>query len=149
MKALSIQQPWADAVLTGAKRIENRTWRSDYRGNLLIHAGKRFDQDGMTFVMERYNEIGLALMRPLLSSASDRRGVLLGMVTMVDCVRAEAVAEEQASWAFGPWCFVFENPRIFREPIVYQGALGLFKVPRAVFGSVETLAIHLAAKESA
>lgn len=38
MKALSIRPPWADLILSGQKDIENRTWRTNYRGPLLIHS---------------------------------------------------------------------------------------------------------------
>ena len=41
MKALSIKQPWADLIGSGAKTIETRTWSTAYRGPLLIHAGKK------------------------------------------------------------------------------------------------------------
>ena len=41
MKAISIQQPWAWAIVNGFKPVENRTWRTNYTGQLLIHAGKR------------------------------------------------------------------------------------------------------------
>jgi len=36
MKALSLHQPWASMVATGAKTIETRRWPTDYRGELLI-----------------------------------------------------------------------------------------------------------------
>lgn len=39
MKAITILQPWASAIACGAKRIETRSWRTDYRGPLAIHAG--------------------------------------------------------------------------------------------------------------
>lgn len=34
MKALSIQQPWAWAIVKRDKRVENRTWPTTYRGRL-------------------------------------------------------------------------------------------------------------------
>ena len=34
MKALTIKQPWASLIVHGIKDIENRTWRTDYRGPL-------------------------------------------------------------------------------------------------------------------
>lgn len=40
MIALSLLQPWASLVIMGAKKIETRSWSTDYRGKLLIHAGK-------------------------------------------------------------------------------------------------------------
>ncbi len=40
MKALTIQQPWASLIIIGVKRFEYRSWKTSYRGPLLIHAGK-------------------------------------------------------------------------------------------------------------
>lgn len=41
MKALSLRQPWAHAVLHLGKRVENRDWAGcSYRGPILIHASK-------------------------------------------------------------------------------------------------------------
>ena len=41
MRAISIRQPWAWAILHAGKRIENRDWRGcSYRGPVLIHAAK-------------------------------------------------------------------------------------------------------------
>jgi hypothetical protein len=40
MKALTLYQPWATLVAIGAKRIETRSWSTNYRGPLAIHAGK-------------------------------------------------------------------------------------------------------------
>lgn len=36
--ALSIRQPWAWLLANGHKDIENRTWRTNFRGRFLIHA---------------------------------------------------------------------------------------------------------------
>lgn len=41
MKALSLTPGWADAVFWGDKTIEVRTWKTDYRGDLLICASSR------------------------------------------------------------------------------------------------------------
>ncbi len=38
LPVLSIRQPYAWAVVHGIKDIENRSWRTHYRGPLLIHA---------------------------------------------------------------------------------------------------------------
>ncbi len=42
MKAISLTQPWATLVAIGAKRIETRSWGTNYRGPLAIHASKGF-----------------------------------------------------------------------------------------------------------
>ncbi len=38
MKTISLLQPWASLVVMGVKIIETRSWRTNYRGELLIHA---------------------------------------------------------------------------------------------------------------
>ncbi|MEN6507015.1 MAG: ASCH domain-containing protein [Planctomycetaceae bacterium] len=40
MKALTLWQPWASMVALGYKTIETRSWATDHRGPLAIHAAK-------------------------------------------------------------------------------------------------------------
>lgn len=40
MKAISIKQPWASLVAAGTKTVECRTWKTHYRGPLLICSSK-------------------------------------------------------------------------------------------------------------
>ncbi len=49
MKALSVRQPWASCIANGEKTIECRTWKTKYRGELLICAsGRKFTcEDGL------------------------------------------------------------------------------------------------------
>jgi len=42
-RGLTIQQPWAFAIAEGFKTVENRSRRTNYRGQLLIHAGLTID----------------------------------------------------------------------------------------------------------
>lgn len=42
MKCLSLTQPYATLIAIGAKRIETRSWKTDHRGELAIHAAKGF-----------------------------------------------------------------------------------------------------------
>lgn len=39
MKAITISQPYASLIADGEKWIENRTWPTNYRGPIAIHAG--------------------------------------------------------------------------------------------------------------
>jgi len=41
MKALTIHQPWASLIACGAKVYETRSWKTNYRGRIAIHAGKK------------------------------------------------------------------------------------------------------------
>ena len=56
MKALSVRQPWAWAIIHAGKDVENRTWGTRYHGPLLIHASKNYDRDGKAFIQR---ELGI------------------------------------------------------------------------------------------
>lgn len=40
MKVLTIKQPYASLIAEGIKEYEFRTWKTNYRGEFLVHAGK-------------------------------------------------------------------------------------------------------------
>lgn len=45
MKTISIKQPWASLIVEGVKDIENRTWRTKFRGRVLVHAGAKPEKE--------------------------------------------------------------------------------------------------------
>jgi hypothetical protein len=59
MKALTLTQPWASLVALGEKRIETRSWRSNYRGPLAIHAAGLYP--GWAKKLERQEPFSSAL----------------------------------------------------------------------------------------
>lgn len=44
MKVITLIQPWATLVALGEKQIETRSWSTNYRGEIAIHAGKKIDK---------------------------------------------------------------------------------------------------------
>jgi hypothetical protein len=44
MKVLTIRQPWASLIVWNLKDVENRNWKTNYRGPLIIHAAGKFDE---------------------------------------------------------------------------------------------------------
>jgi hypothetical protein len=48
MKALSFRQPWAELIVQGRKRMDLRTYRTNHRGPLAIHASKKIERDACT-----------------------------------------------------------------------------------------------------
>src|SRR5450432_4006475 len=126
MKALSIHQPWAWAILHAGKSVENRSWRTCHRGPLLVHASKSrasYDAQDPAAWLERY---GVAL--PAWDDLT--KGAIIGVVDVVDCVRVEEIPA--TPWAMGPWCWVLAHPRVLTEAIVWKGQQGLFTVPDGV-----------------
>ena len=47
MKVLTIKQPYASLIAYGKKKYEFRSWKTKYRGEILIHASKRSDKKAM------------------------------------------------------------------------------------------------------
>ena len=44
MRCSAVRQPWASALVAGAKDIEKRSWDTDYRGPIIIQASSaRFE----------------------------------------------------------------------------------------------------------
>lgn len=121
MKAISLKQPWAWLIIKGIKDIENRKWHTDYRGPLLIHASKTWDQEGYEFIINQMDKW-------VPEKESHDYGKIVGMVEMIDCV-----GRHYSKWFFGPWGFVFEAPQCWQEPIPYRGQLGLFNISKKIF----------------
>lgn len=125
MKALTIHQPFASAIITGLKRVENRSWQTRYRGPLAIHASKAPTQtEWLTYVQE------IALMNAGLEIKSLPHGAIIGIVELVDCRYSyEYIADNpRDEWAFGPMCWVMANPRKLATPIPIRGRLGLWNI---------------------
>lgn len=55
MKVLTLKQPWASLVAEGIKKYEFRTWKTNYRGKILIHAGAGIDKKEM----EKFKDLNL------------------------------------------------------------------------------------------
>lgn len=47
MRVITLKQPWATLVAEGLKKYEFRSWKLNYRGEVLIHAGKGVDVNAM------------------------------------------------------------------------------------------------------
>ena len=95
--ALSIRQPWAWLIVNGHKPVENRTWSTSYRGELLIHAGKAFDAEGLASVLQVFPH-----MRDVLPQQFDLGGIVgtaakvgaaLGGLALVKNVFSTGLAE--------------------------------------------------------
>lgn len=113
MRALSIRQPWAWAITSAGKNIENRSWSTDYRGPILIHAALNLDWYGDD-VDEVEDTFGVSVPEELPI------GGIVGKAKIVDVVRAS-----DSPWFRGPFGFVLAEARLTRF-VECRGALGLW-----------------------
>ena len=63
MKVIVIRQPWAWLIVNGIKDIENRSWRTRYRGPLLIQASARKPAAGMEDLVRELKTSGSPIFR--------------------------------------------------------------------------------------
>jgi hypothetical protein len=134
LRVLTVRQPWASAIASGAKRVENRTRPVGYRGLLAIHAGLEVDPSAFSARPPYRTE------RPqhLLDWYDDRpdeerrcelpRGVVLAVCSLTDVHASLDCDGECAPWGeTGAEVWHWRLAGIIRldHPIPYRGALGL------------------------
>jgi hypothetical protein len=134
MKAISIRQPWAWAIIHAGKRVENRSWGTEYRGPVLIHAAKGMSWGEYDAFRDFYKVAIVAkhleLPEPPTFAELPRGGVI-GRARIIGCVHEtdkRLLHTDDKPWFFGPNGFILDSV----EPIPfipYRGALGLFDVP--------------------
>jgi len=132
MRALSVRPAWAwlivrpdltgkarvDAVANGhIKTVENRTWKTKFRGRFLIHASSTLKMKEYLAIREKY---------PFLAPISElQRSGIIGAATLVDCIPPASIT---SNWHI-PGQYGFQLTDI--EPLPFRplkGRLQFFKV---------------------
>lgn len=134
MKAISIKQPYAYLIASGKKTIETRTWKTDYRGPLLICASKSIHKGYLVFECEGIvTGMPTKIFQPFLEERKEplsRTGLALCTVTLLDC-RPMTEDDQLAAWCEtypDAWSWVLGDARPLAEPFPVSGKLNLFNV---------------------
>lgn len=115
MKVITIQQPWAWAIVSGYKDIENRSWTTDYRGKLAIHAG--ISKKSLSF-------LEIVKNRTKVNNPKLKFGVIIGLVDLIDIVE-----NHQSIWAIeGQYHWILANPIEINSGEIIKGKLGLWNI---------------------
>jgi hypothetical protein len=125
-RVLTVKQPWAWAIVSGLKRVENRSWATPYRGTIYIHASRQLDTSGMAWFAK--HKIKLPKDLPT--------GFVVGECEIVDVVAGKE-GQRFGKWFFGPKGWVVKNPRRLARPIKMKGQLGLPRASRTLIRKVE------------
>lgn len=91
MKTITIKEPYATLITEGYKEYEFRVWKTNYRGDILIHAGKSYDKDNLA----RFKDKNLTYSP----------GKIIAKAKITDCV---LVDEE------------FAKKMLEKDPVVYS-----------------------------
>lgn len=126
MHTLSVRQPDAWLLVNGIKIVENRSWSTQHRGPLLIHASARrmtaTDWDYLANVCDDYG-----LPCPQLNDV--RVGGIVGAIWIDDVADSVPVASAEDDWWDGEsyaWISTHSTPCAF---IPCKGRLHLWDHP--------------------
>lgn len=151
MRALTVRQPYAWAIIHGQKDVENRTRNlaGSYRGPVAITASVKPDREA-----QFPHDVAIPLRG---MEALTGRGVILGVVNLVDVHRDQIMRGtslhccSSPEWHGGPPCpgpcspwaearsyhLVLANPCPLPTPIPVRGRLGLWTLPDDIAAQVE------------
>lgn len=139
IKAVTLWQPWATFMVLcrepglAEKAFETRSWPTQYRGPLAIHASKKLDVAAydvfrlvpwVKYVMHKH---GYRALEDL------PRGAVLGTVVLVGCHKTEDIAghisrgeRDLGDFTRGRFAWQCVNPVRFEQPIACLGHQGLW-----------------------
>ena len=124
MKVLSIKEPWASLIMNGTKKIETRSWKTKYRGEIYIHASSSKAKITKSEVYE------------LIKDMNFKCGYIICKCNLVDCIYMtdEYVNDMKTNhyeeyicghYEVGRYAWIVEDVRVI-EPIEAKGKLGLW-----------------------
>lgn len=151
MKALSIRQPWAWAILHAGKRVENREWKEKSPNMrdavrlvgtvVALHTGKtmtraQYEEGLDTFhAVSRSHPFPPGLTLPPLKQLP--RGVIFATARLLGIVSERCAPDRccgacrdarESPWFFGPYGLALGDVKA-TELVPLNGALGFFDVP--------------------
>lgn len=127
MKVLSLQEPFATLIKEKIKFIETRSWKTNYRGELYIHAS-------LSNMMNKYKD-RLELME-LIKDLDMNYGKIICKCKLVDCVYMtekfiEKIKENEqeyicGEYSVGRYAWILEDIKTLDNPITVKGHLGIW-----------------------
>lgn len=121
MKVLTIKEPWATLIIEGYKQYEFRSWKTNYRGKILIHAGMSLEKE-YSKLFEGYN-------------LNYSKGMIIGEAVITDCILVDDIFNKELynknnlvykDNHIGLYAWKLENVKKYDNPICIKGKLGLW-----------------------
>ena len=126
MKVLSIKEPFATLIKDGVKIYETRSWKTNYRGELYIHASLAISKSD--------NASSGRASKHLKSEI--KPGYILCRCNLVDCIpmtedfinyiKKETNESDYGTYGEGRYAWKLELLEVLYEPIPAKGKLGIW-----------------------
>lgn len=127
MKVISIKEPFASLIMLGIKKIETRSWKTNYRGEIYIHASlsnSKIDE-------ERKEK----LFKLLPSNYKFNNGYIICKANLIDCIYMDEsyikkIKKDKINFLcghfeVGRYAWVLDNIEII-DKIPAKGKLGIW-----------------------
>jgi len=122
MKVLTLKQPWASLIAAGYKHYEFRSWKTNYRGKLIIHAGKGIESE----FLESFKELNLSYPSSRFMCICD----LTDCIKLNSDINKKIISENSLVYGHNPnrdgYAWVLENIQIIDNLEEIKGKLGLW-----------------------
>ena len=122
MKVLTIRNPWAELIVSGYKKYEFRSWKTNYRGKILIHSSANLEKS----MLSRFQDYNLQYIN----------GAIIGEAEIIDCILVDEEFNKKLisidSVVYGRsnhkenYAWKLENIKKYDKPIFIKGKLGLW-----------------------
>ena len=132
MKAITLWEPWASLVALKIKRWETRSWWTNYRGPLVIHAASK-----KSFHSHYMKAAQTSITAPDLKIEDLSFGQIVAVCDLTACIEMsnkmimEMTETERmlGDWLEGRYAWKLENVRALDKPITVLGKQGLWTLP--------------------
>jgi hypothetical protein len=134
MKALTLYQPWATLIAIGVKKIETRSWSTEYRGSLAIHSSSKWQKEARLLLgrdpfFKVLYEAGYAYKE------AHALGAIVAICELEACFPIHTgplllSAQEKAFGDYTPGRFMWMLDKVqkLEKPITVKGAQGLWNI---------------------
>ncbi len=161
MRIITLWQPWASLIAFGLKQYETRSWHTNYRGKLLIHAAKRpVDGGGIRVWLEAQKLAGVTGDPRFHTYLDLPMGCIVAIADLIDCremidvasrkcglhpaLQIDSSAQTPLEKAVGNWselryAWKLENVIALPDPIPFKGRQGLTFTPESIREQIEAL----------
>lgn len=124
MKVLTIREPWASLIINGYKKYEFRSWKTNYRGKILIHTSQKIEKE----MLSRFKDYNLNYVS----------GSIIGEAELTDCILVDEEFNQNLrkidNVVYGKsnhvekYAWKLENIKKYDKPIPMKGKLGLWNI---------------------
>lgn len=124
MKVLTIREPWASLIINDYKKYEFKSWKTNYRGKILIHTSQKIEKE----MLSRFKDYNLNCVN----------GSIIGEAELTDCILVDEEFNQNLrktdNVVYGKsnhvekYAWKLENIKKYDEPIPMKGKLGLWNI---------------------